>query len=168
MLAPSFMLLLLPCALALPLRSTTVHRLAPSGRVRSHGGFLGGYPFRVTGDTRSYATPDFVLRPRGGVAGVVELRDSQEGGGYQGAPEDLGSQVPGPPEVTPPDYPDSPGPPQLDQAPEDPPSQVPDYEGLSPDFSDYLGPQFGGELLDYYSDYQERADLGDFPFQIVN
>ena len=37
-----------------------------------------------------------------------------------------------------------------------------------PDYSDYLGPQFGGELLDYYSDYQERADLGDFPFQIVN
>ena len=162
MLAPS-LLLLLPCALSLPLRSTTVHRLAPSGRVRSHGGFLGGYGFRLSGDTRSYATPDFVLRPRGGAAGVVDLRDVEEGGDYLGPPEDLGSQVPGPPEVTPPDYPDYPGPPQLDQGqlPEEPLSQVADY-------SDYLGPQFSGELLDYYSDYQERAGLGDFPFQIVN
>ena len=113
MLAPS-LLLLLPCALSLPLRSTTVHRLASSGSVRSHGGFLGGYGFRLTGDTRSYATPDFVLRPRGeAAAAVVDLRE--EGSDYQGPPEDLGSQVPGPPEVTPPDYPDYPGPPQLDQ-----------------------------------------------------
>ena len=50
---------------SLPLQSTTVHRVDALGRVKSHGGFLGGYPFKVSGLTRSFATPDFILRPRG-------------------------------------------------------------------------------------------------------
>merc|ERR1712215_259040 len=44
------------------LQSTTVHRILPNGRVKSHGGFLGGYGFKITGLTRSYVQPDFVLR----------------------------------------------------------------------------------------------------------
>merc|ERR1712179_771030 len=54
----------LPLLHALPNRSTTVHRILPGGRVKSHGGFLGGYGFKITGLTRSYAEPDFVLRSR--------------------------------------------------------------------------------------------------------
>ena len=50
---------------SLPLQSTTVHRVDATGRVKSHGGFLGGYPFKVSGLTRSFAPPDFILR-RGG------------------------------------------------------------------------------------------------------
>ena len=52
----------LPSLHGLPLRSTTVHQALPSGRVRSHGGFLGGYGFKITGLTRSYNEPHFVLR----------------------------------------------------------------------------------------------------------
>ena len=50
---------------SLPLQSTTVHRVDAAGRVKSHGGFLGGYPFKVSGLTRSFAPPDFILRPGG-------------------------------------------------------------------------------------------------------
>ena len=51
---------------SLPLQSTTVHRVDAAGRVKSHGGFLGGYPFKVSSiQTRSFATPDFILRPGG-------------------------------------------------------------------------------------------------------
>merc|ERR1712080_377484 len=48
-----------------PLQSTTVHRVDAADRVKSHGGFLGGYPFKVSGLTRSFATPDFILRRAG-------------------------------------------------------------------------------------------------------
>ena len=54
------LLLLASCS---PLSSTTVHRVMDSGAVRSHGGFLGGYPFKVSGQTRSFARPDFRARP---------------------------------------------------------------------------------------------------------
>ena len=60
---------------SLPLQSTTVHRVDASGRVKSHGGFLGGYPFKVSGLTRSFATPDFILRP-GGVFRNAEQESS--------------------------------------------------------------------------------------------
>ena|ERR1719500_2124523 len=50
---------------SIPLQSTTVHRVDAANRVKSHGGFLGGYPFKVSGLTRSFATPDFILRPGG-------------------------------------------------------------------------------------------------------
>ena len=48
------------------------------GRVKSHGGFLGGYPFKVSGLTRSFALPDFVLRPGGVPREVVEEVESTE------------------------------------------------------------------------------------------
>ena len=70
-------LLLLPLSQSLPLQSTTVHRVDSEGRVKSHGGFLGGYPFKVSGLTRSFALPDFVLRP-GGIPRKVEEEESTE------------------------------------------------------------------------------------------
>jgi hypothetical protein len=87
------LLLLLHPAPLPGLRSTTVHRLHPSGRVSSHGGFLAGYGFRVSGQTRSFATPDFLLRGqvqpedpavldtlgRQGAAGTVTLLQGQQG-----------------------------------------------------------------------------------------
>ena len=48
------------------------------GRVKSHGGFLGGYPFKVSGLTRSFALPDFVLRPGGVPREVVEQEEEVE------------------------------------------------------------------------------------------
>lgn len=77
------LLLLATLASPAPLRSTTVHRLLPSGKVRSHGGFLGGYGFRVSGNLRSFATPDFLLRPRGGARAVAG-----RGAASYGAPEE--------------------------------------------------------------------------------
>ena len=47
------------------------------GRVKSHGGFLGGYPFKVSGLTRSFALPDFVLRPGGIPKEVVEQEEEE-------------------------------------------------------------------------------------------
>ena len=70
-------LLLLPLSQSLPLQSTTVHRVDSEGRVKSHGGFLGGYPFKVSGLTRSFALPDFVLRP-GGIPREVEEESTEE------------------------------------------------------------------------------------------
>ena len=71
-------LLLLPLSQSLPLQSTTVHRVDSEGRVKSHGGFLGGYPFKVSGLTRSFALPDFVLRPGGIPREVVEEESIEE------------------------------------------------------------------------------------------
>ena len=71
-------LLLLPLSQSLPLQSTTVHRVDSEGRVKSHGGFLGGYPFKVSGLTRSFALPDFVLRPGGIPRKVVEEESTEE------------------------------------------------------------------------------------------
>ena len=70
---------------SLPLQSTTVHRVDASGRVKSHGGFLAGYPFKVSGLTRSFATPDFILRP-GGVFREAE----QETADYDAGEEEDG------------------------------------------------------------------------------
>merc|ERR1712210_399898 len=65
-LAPLLLIASLPSSsYSLPLQSTTVHRVDAANRVKSHGGFLGGYPFKVSGLTRSFATPDFILRPGG-------------------------------------------------------------------------------------------------------
>ena len=64
----------LPSLHGLPLRSTTVHQALPSGRVRSHGGFLGGYGFKITGLTRSYNEPHFVL---GGQQQQQQRQESQ-------------------------------------------------------------------------------------------
>ena len=66
---------------SLPLQSTTVHRVDAAGRVKSHGGFLGGYPFKVSGLTRSFATPDFILRPGGNLreAGLGSADSNIEG-----------------------------------------------------------------------------------------
>ena len=63
---------------SLPLQSTTVHRVDAAGRVKSHGGFLGGYPFKVSGLTRSFAPPDFILRPGG------NLREAGSADSYKG------------------------------------------------------------------------------------
>ena len=61
---------------SIPLQSTTVHRVDAANRVKSHGGFLGGYPFKVSGLTRSFATPDFILRPGGGNPRQTESAES--------------------------------------------------------------------------------------------
>ena len=71
-------LLLLPLSQSLPLQSTTVHKVDSEGKVKSHGGFLGGYPFKVSGLTRSFALPDFVLRPGGIPREVVEEESTEE------------------------------------------------------------------------------------------
>ena len=46
--------------------------------MKSHGGFLGGYPFKVSGLTRSFALPDFVLRPGGIPREEVEEESTEE------------------------------------------------------------------------------------------
>ena len=84
-------LLLLPLSQSLPLQSTTVHRVDSEGRVKSHGGFLGGYPFKVSGLTRSFALPDFVLRPGGVPREVVEEVESTEEQDDNSAAMDLDS-----------------------------------------------------------------------------
>ena len=61
------------------------------GRVKSHGGFLGGYPFKVSGLTRSFALPDFVLRPGGVPREVVEEVESTEEQDDNSAAMDLDS-----------------------------------------------------------------------------
>ena len=78
-LAPLLLIASLPSSsYSLPLQSTTVHRVDAAGRVKSHGGFLGGYPFKVSGLTRSFALPDFVLRPGGIPRKVVEEESTEE------------------------------------------------------------------------------------------
>ena len=68
---------------SLPLQSTTVHRVDASGRVKSHGGFLAGYPFKLSSiQTRSFATPDFILRP-GGVFREAEQQSADYNAGEE-------------------------------------------------------------------------------------
>ena len=55
---------LLPLPEADPGLSTTVHRILPDGTIKSHGGFLAGWPFKVSGQEREHVDPDFCRKLR--------------------------------------------------------------------------------------------------------